>query len=457
MKLGCQAAIAPKARSWALAGFAMFRVFLLGLVAPLAQATELRIATVNNAHMLALQSLAAEFERQNPGVRLKWTVLEESRLRQAVSVDLATGAGQFDVVTLGQIETHLWGQRGWLQPLPEPPSYEAAQLLPPVRQALSVNGRLMAGPFYAESSLTLWRRDLLASAGTSLPERPTWQQVRTAAAAAHDPANGVYGICLRGKPGWGENLALVTTMANTWGGQWFDMDWKPRLDTPAWTAALGFYVELLRTYGPPDAVANGYNENLALFQAGRCAIWVDASVAASTLLAREPALRERLAWSWAPLAEHARGHHWLWVWALAVPRTSTQSAMAQRFVLWASSRQYIEKVAARDGWAAVPPGTRLSTYAEPAYRQANPAAQLELRAILAADPARATVPPSPYLGIQLVAIPQFQAIGTAVARQIAAALTGQRSVEAALTAAQAAAERAMAEAAQSPPKPPRAP
>lgn len=427
-----------------------------GLVAaaqPL-QAAELRIATVDNAHMLALQSLAHEFENENPGVRLKWTVLEEGRLRQAVSVDLATGSGQFDVVTIGQIEARIWGQRGWLQPLPEPPAYEAAQLLPPVRQALSVNGELMAGPFYAESSLTLWRRDLLARAGTSLPERPSWQQVRAAAAAAHDPAKGVHGICLRGKPGWGENVALITTMANTWGGQWFDMDWKPRLDSPAWKAALDFYVELLRAYGPPDAVANGYNENLALFRAGRCAIWVDASVAASTLLAREPALRQHLAWSWAPVAEHARGHHWLWVWALAVPRASQQRALAMRFVLWATSRQYVERVAAREGWAAVPPGTRRSTYAEPAYRRANPAAALELLAIEAADPARATVPPSPYLGIQLVAIPEFQAIGSAVGRQFAAALSGQRSVKEALAAAQAAAERGMEQAARRPAKPP---
>lgn len=415
-----------------------------------AGAQTLRVATVNNAHMLSLQRLAGAFEQANPGVQIAWSVFEEGQLRQEVSVDVATGAGRFDVVTIGLLEAPTWGQRGWLRPLAPDAAYAVDDLLPPIRRALSFDGRLMAAPFYAESSITLYRRDLLRRAGASLPERPSWDDVRQAATKAHDPARGVHGLCLRGKPGWGENMALVGTMVNTWGGQWFDMAWRPVIDSPPWKAAVGAYVDLLRRLGPPGAVANGYNENLALFEAGQCAIWVDATVAAATLVARDAAAAQRIGWAWAPVALTPKGSHWLWSWALAVPRSAQAPALAQRFVLWATSPQFMRLAAEREGWRAVPPGTRLSTYAAPAYQAAHPAAALELQAILSADVQDPTLPRSPYVGIQYVAIPEFQAIGTAVGQQIGEALSGRQTVEQALRRAQAAVERRMAERAQAP-------
>jgi len=409
-------------------------------------AADLVVATVNNAHMLTLQRLAVQFERLHPEIRLRWVTLEEGALRQQVSVDVTQQAGRFDVVTIGVLEAPVWGRKGWLRPVEEDPDYNLEDLLPPIREALSVQQVLMAAPFYGESSMTLYRADLLRKAGVTLPEQPSWEQIRAAAAKLHDPARGVYGVCLRGKPGWGENMTLVSTLVNSWGGQWFDMAWRPRLDTPAWRGAVGFYVDLLQRYGPPGAVMNGYNENLALFEAGKCAIWVDATVAVSTLLARSPALLNQLGWAHAPVAESAKGSRWLWAWALAVPASAQHGREAMLFVKWATSRQYLRLVAAQAGWAAVPPGTRLSTYAEPAFLQTHPAAAIELQAIASARPNDSTVPPSPYVGVQLVAIPGFQAIGTAVGQQISAALTGEISVDIALRNAQAAAQSKMRQA-----------
>lgn len=411
-----------------------------------AWAEDLHVATVNNAHMLTLKRLSATFEKANPDIRLRWVTLEEGRLRQEVSVDVATSAGRFDVVTLGLLEAPVWGQKGWLRPMTVDAAYDVDDLLPPIRQALSVDGQLMAAPFYGESSMTLYRADVLRRAGVTLPVRPTWEQVRHAAAKVHDPANGVYGVCLRGKPGWGENMTLISTLVNSWGGQWFDMKWRPALDTPAWKTAVSFYIDLLRRYGPPSAVANGYNENLALFEAGRCAIWVDASVAASTLLARDPALVSNLGWAHAPVGVSPKGSRWLWSWALAVPKGARRPDAAMRFVRWATSREYLQQVAKQDGWSAVPPGTRLSIYAEPAYRASHPTAAVELQAIQEANPRDATVPPSPYVGVQLASIPEFQAIGTVTGQLISEALMGQMSLDAALARAQSAADQKMRKA-----------
>ncbi|MEK8086980.1 sugar ABC transporter substrate-binding protein [Aquabacterium sp. A3] len=376
---------------------------------------ELVVATVNNDHMLTLQRMTRHFEQQAPGWRVRWVTMDEDRLRQAVTRDAATQSAQFDVVTVGSYEAQAWGDKGWLRALTPSADYRLQDILPRVREALTQGGQLHALPFYGESTMTMVRTDLLQAAGLSLPAQPTWQQVAEAARQLHQPAQGVYGICLRGKPGWGQNMALISIMANTHGGQWFNMRWQPQLQSAAWQQALSLYADLLTRFGPPGAAANGYNENLALFAAGRCAIWVDATVAGNFLNQPDGSqVVGKVAYLQAPVASTPRGARWLWVWALAVPAQSRHPAMAQRFIEWATSVGYAQLVATERGWQAVPGGTRRSTYLQPGYRQANPHADVELTAMDAADQTRPTEPPSPYIGIQWVGIPEFQSIGTAV-------------------------------------------
>lgn len=412
-----------------------------------ANAQELVVATVNNGHMLTLQKLTPQFEQAHPGVRIRWVTMEEDLLRQQVTRDVATKAGRFDILTVGGYEAQVWSRRGWLRPLTPSAGYQVDDLLPPIRQALTHAGRLYAMPFYGESTMTLVRLDLLKQAGIQLPAQPTWEQVAQAARKLHAPLKGQYGICLRGKPGWGQNLSLLTTMVNTHGGQWFDMAWRPQLQTAPWRQALTLYASLLREAGPPGAVANGYNENLALFSAGRCAIWVDATVAGAFV--NRPAESQvvgQVGFLQAPVASTPIGSRWLWTWSLAIPASSRQPAIAQAFIEWATSREYTELVAREVGWHAVPGGTRQSTYAAPPFRRANPHAEVELQAILSADQARPTLPPSPYVGIQWVGIPEFQAIGTAVAQEVARLLAPQPvSVDEVLARAQKLTERKMRE------------
>lgn len=413
-----------------------------------AAAQELVVATVNNGHMLTLQRLTPHFEQAHPGVRIRWVTLEEDQLRQQVTRDVATKAGRFDILTVGGYEAQVWSGRGWLRPLKPSAGYQVDDLLPPIRQALTHQGQLYALPFYGESTMTMVRRDLLKQAGIQLPAQPSWEQVAQAARRLHDPAKGVYGICLRGKPGWGQNLSLLTTLANTHGGQWFDMGWRPQLQSTAWRQALSLYASLLREAGPPGAVANGYNENLALFSAGRCAIWVDATVAGAFVnRPAESQVVDRVAFLQAPVASTPKGARWLWTWSLAIPAGSRQPTAAQAFIEWATSREYSELVARDVGWHAVPGGTRRSTYAAPPFRRANPHAEVELQAILSADQDRPTLPPSPYVGIQWVGIPEFQAIGSAVAQEVARVLAPRPpSVEEVLARAQVIAERKVREA-----------
>jgi sorbitol/mannitol transport system substrate-binding protein len=408
--------------------------------------TELVVATVNNGHMLTMQRLATEFERSHPGVHIRWVTLAEGQLRQQVAADVATHAGRFDVMTIGMLEAPIWGKRGWLLPFRPPAEYDVPDLLAPIREGLSVDGALYAAPFYGESSLTFARADLLKKKGLTLPEQPTWRELAELAEALHDPEHGVSGLCLRGKAGWGENMTLLTTMANGFGGQWFDRAWSPQLTSEPWRKAVSLYVELLRRFGPKGAASNGYNENLALFSAGRCALWVDASVAGAFVDdPQRSKVAGKVAYAQAPYGTTQKGSRWLWSWALAVPKSSRHPEVAQEFIAWATSKEYVALVRELHGLRALPSGARASTYTLPGFLSENPYARYEHAAILAAQPGDPTLPPSPYRGVQFVEIPEFQSIGTVVGELLSALLAGG-DVDDMLARAQRVTERKMREA-----------
>ena len=266
-----------------------------------AVAGELVVATVNNGHMIEMQKLTKNFEQANPGITVKWVTLEEGVLRQRVTTDIATKGGQFDVMTIGMYETPIWGKKGWLQEIKPAAAYDVDDMLPAMRNGLSVDGKLFAAPFYGESSMLMYRKDLADKAGVQLGDKPTWAQVKDLAAKIHNPKEGVYGICLRGKPGWGDNMAFLTTLVNTNGGQWFDMNWKPQLTSPAWKESISFYVDLLKKYGPPGSSANSFNEILALYNAGKCGMWIDATIAASFITdPKQSKVADKVAFAQAP-------------------------------------------------------------------------------------------------------------------------------------------------------------
>ena len=305
-----------------------------------------------------------------------------------------------------------------------------------MRSGLSHNGTLYAAPFYGESSMVMYRTDLMKQAGLEMPKAPSWDFIRKAAAAMTDRENGINGICLRGKAGWGEGGAFITVTANSFGARWFDKDWNAQFDQPEWANALNFFVGLMNESGPAGYATNGFNENLSLFQQGKCGMWIDATVAASFVTDPEDStVADKVAFALAPDTGKGKRANWLWAWALAVPAGSQKVEAAKQFIEWATSKEYIELVASKEGWANVPPGARISLYQNPNYQQV-PFAQMTLESIQAADPQNPTVKPVPYVGIQFVAIPEFAGVATEVSQEFSAVYAGQQSVAEALSKAQ---------------------
>ncbi|KHQ54808.1 MULTISPECIES: ABC transporter substrate-binding protein [Mameliella] len=411
---------------------------LVSVSASALSAEVLTIATVNNGDMIRMQKLTDDFTAKT-GHEVNWVTLEENVLRQRVTTDITTKGGAFDIMTIGMYETPIWAANGWLVPLDDlSADYDADDILPAMRGGLSHDGTLYAAPFYGESSMIMYRTDLFEAAGLEMPEAPTWDFVADAARKITDRENEIYGICLRGKAGWGENMAFLTATANSFGARWFDENWTPQFDSAAWEETLTFYLDLMNDAGPPGASTNGFNENLSLFQQGKCGMWIDATVAASFVTnPNDSTVADKVGFALAPDTGKGKRGNWLWAWALGIPAGTQKEDAAKEFIEWATSKAYIELVAANEGWANVPPGARTSLYQNETYLSEAPFAEMTLKSINSADPLNPTVDPVPYVGVQFVAIPEFAGFATDVGQEFSAALAGQQTAQQALAKAQA--------------------
>jgi sorbitol/mannitol transport system substrate-binding protein len=406
-----------------------------------AGAETVTVAIVSNPQMEDAIKLAPEFEKENPGIRMRFVSLSENEARAKITASVATGGGEFDVVMISNYETPQWAQNGWiedLQPMVNAtPGYDGNDFIPTVRNSLSYNGDMYAVPFYGESSFLMYRTDLFQQAGLTMPANPTWAQVADMAAKLTDRSKGQAGICLRGKPGWGEMMAPFNTVVNTFGGRWYDPQWNAQLTSPQFEQATQFYTDLVRNYGEPGAAQAGFSECGTQFGQGNAAMWYDATSAAGTV--EDPSSSTvvgKVGFAPAPVvATPSSG--WLYTWSLAIPKTSPRKDAAWKFMSWMTSKEYMQRVGTQLGWTSLPPGSRLSTYQIPQYQQAGAAfAPTVLNAIQSANPQQPTVQPVPYQGVQFLRIPEFQDLGTRVSQQLSAAIAGQKTPQQALEQSQ---------------------
>jgi sorbitol/mannitol transport system substrate-binding protein len=416
-----------------------------------ASENEVTIALVSNSQMTDAQKLSSEFEKANPGVKLKFISLSENQARAKITMSTAMGGSQFDVVMISNFETPQWARDGWLLNLSDyaknTPGYDEADFIPSLRDSLSYEGNMYSVPFYGESSFLMYRKDMFEQAGIRVnPDskyQPTWQEVADWARTIKAKQVSDAGICLRGKPGWGEVLAPLDTVINTFGGRWFDDKWNAQLNSPEVKKAVNFYVNTIKDSGELGASSTGFQECANLFGQGQTAMWYDATSAVSVLEDPKtyPDLVGKIGYLPAPIVEKPNSG-WLYTWALGIPKAAKNPDGAWKFISWMTSKDYMKLVGEKLGWARVPPGSRTSTYTElPEYEAISKSyGPLTLQSITNATPNKPTVQPVPYTGVQFVGIPEFQDLGTRVSQQISAAIAGQKSVDAAMEQAQLYAE-----------------
>ncbi len=402
----------------------------------------LNVAIVDNPQMQDIAKLTPELFTKESNIKVNYTVLDEGTLRQVTTRDVAAGGRQFDVVMIGMFEAPQFGTNGSLVDLTErakgDAEYDYDDLIPSVRDGLSADGKLYASPFYAESSFLMYREDVLKKEGVSMPEKPTWAEVAEIARKIDKP--DMAGICLRGKPGWGDLGAALTTVVNTFGATWWTATpdgeiGEAQVDTPEFRKAVQFYVDLVKDAGEKDAANASFNECLSQYRDGKVAMWYDATVAAGLLEANDSPVKGKNGYAQAPV-EETEASGWLWSWALAIPQTTENQDRAWEYISWATGPEYIKQAGERidGGWAAIPPGTRQSTYEMPEYKKAAKAfAEPTLQAMEAApidNPGTSERPGLP--GVQYVGVPEFQDVGNRCTEEFSAVIAGRTQLDAAI-------------------------
>ncbi|HTE63332.1 MAG TPA: sugar ABC transporter substrate-binding protein [Solirubrobacteraceae bacterium] len=402
----------------------------------------INVAIVDNPQMKDIAALTPSLFTAKTGIKVNYTVLDEGTLREVTTRDVAAGGQQFDVAMIGMYEAPQFGSSGTLVDLTPLASGDAAynldDVIPSVRNGLSADGKLYAAPFYAESSFLMYRKDILKAAGLTMPAKPTWAEVADIARKVNKP--DMAGICLRGKPGWGDLGAALTTVLNTFGATWWSatpdgsVD-KAQVDQPEFKQALEFYVNLIKDAGEKDAANASFNECLSQYKDDKVAMWYDATVAAGLLEADDSPVKGKNGYAAAPV-DKTSASGWLWSWALAIPKTTSKQDLAWKYLAFATGPEYIKAAGSKipGGWAAIPPGTRESTYTIPEYKKAAAAfAGPTLDAMSAApidNPGTTKRPGLP--GVQYVGIPEFQDVGNQCTQQFSAVIAGRTSVDAAL-------------------------
>jgi sorbitol/mannitol transport system substrate-binding protein len=408
-------------------------------------ANSINVLMVNNPQMIDLQRLTeANFTRQT-GISVNFTVLPENDVRDKISQEFSSQAGQYDVASLSNFEIPIYAKSKWIAPLDDHVKADSAfnqgDILPSMTQSLTADdGKLYGEPFYGESSFLMYRKDVLDAQGITMPAKPTWRDVARIATQVDGKQPGMAGICLRGQPGWGQVFAPLTTVVNTFGGTWFEKDWTPKVNAPEFTAATKFYVDLVRNYGEVGAPQAGFTECLNNLVQGNAAMWYDATSAAGSLEADDSPVKGKMAYVAAPV-ERTKSSGWLYAWSWSIQQASQKKDNAWKFISWASSKEYEELVGDKVGWSSVPAGKRSSTYENQDYlKVASAFAEPTRDAIASADPRNPGVQPRPAIGIQFVDIPEFTDLGTQVSQYVSSAIAGQMSVDEALDRGQRLAE-----------------
>jgi sorbitol/mannitol transport system substrate-binding protein len=413
--------------------------------------TTITVAAVANPQIDDLQALLPEFEDAHPGVKVKISILPETQLKDRVTQDIAAKGGQYDVVMLGPDQTQVWAQNKWLEDLSpyvnDDKDYDVDDIIPSVLQSLSIDDSPYALPFYAEGAFIMYRADLFEAAGLTMPEQPTWQDIRNFAAELHDPANDMAGICLRGAPTSSGNAMTLNTMIDTFGGQWYDMDWKSTLTDPAVVEATEFYIDVQQNYGIPGAANAGFTECLNAYSQGNAAMWYDATVAASILETPSTSSVVGKNGYALPPVEKTDSGSWFWAWSFAMPATSKNKDAAADFMKWATSKEYIELVGTELSWTQVPPGSRTSTYDIPEYMESvDGFGEETLAAVSSLNIINPGVNPRPYVGGGWLALPEGQDIATKFGQEISAAIAGTKTVKEALSDASVMADQSAKDA-----------
>lgn len=300
--------------------------------------TTLNVSLPHHTWTTAIEEHIPEFEEEF-GLTVNLTTFGEDQLSDQYNVKLNTGSSDFDVMMYRPLqEGKLFVQNGWLSNLDEgidgAGDWDWSDFQEgPAAAVTGDDGSVYGIPLVTEREVLYYNTEILSAAGLEVPT--TLEELEATAAAAHDPANGVYGFVARG-----QRAAAVTQFSSflySFGGD-FDSDGQATLDTPEARAAYEFYSGLLREYGPPGTTDMSWAQALPVFAQGQAAFYTDADSLYANF--EDPATSnviDKVGFALFPAGDAGSRPYNIPSWALGINEFSTNKDNAWTFVQWATS------------------------------------------------------------------------------------------------------------------------
>jgi len=314
----------------------LFVSFALVLVLGLsAQAKEIRVLLANHPYGDMLKAAIPEFE-QATGIKVNLEQLQESQLTTKLTTEFATGSSSVDVfMTRPLQEAKMFYKNGWYLPLT---SYDFSDFPKNALSVVTFGTKTYVVPIVTEWQVLYYRKDLLQKASLKVPT--TFAELEAAAKKLNNA--DVAGIASRGK-----GAAAVTQVSSyiyNYGGNFLEKG-KAVFDSPAAIAAFRYYGKLLGTYGPAGVTAMSWDNIMPLFQAGKIAMWTDASVFYGQIVdpAKSQVPQENVGIANLPAGPKDSSPFIVVSWGVAIAKKTKNPDLAQQFLAWATSKDMAKK------------------------------------------------------------------------------------------------------------------
>ncbi len=318
-----------------------------------AQAKEIRVLVANHPYGDLLKAAIPEYEKAT-GVKVNVESLQESQLTTKLTTEFATNSSSVDVfMTRPLQEGKMFYKNGWYEPLT---SYDFSDYPDSAMGVARFGNKPYLVPLVTEWQVLYYRKDLFKKAGLSVPK--TFTELE-AAAKALDSAD-VAGFASRGK-----GAAAVTQISSflyNYGGAFLDKG-VAVFDSKEALEATRFYGKLLALYGPTGVTSMSWENIMPLFQAGKVAMWTDASVFFGQIVdpAKSQVTAADVGIANMPAGPKTNNPFFVVSWGMAVARQSKNKVQAMDFIKWATSADLAKKAL-----VASIPMSRDSAWADPA-------------------------------------------------------------------------------------------
>ena len=412
-----------------------------------AEGQTVRAAVIPASYFDNLIALAPEFEALT-GIKVVFDKVPPGQIRQKAVLDLSSKTGNISTHAGDPMYLPLYAANKWTDPLEnylnDPKLTDKAwfkydDIFEAWRKADMVDGKTYGIPYDGEMTIQTYRKDLYDAKGLKPAE--TLDQIVSNAKALHDPDKRMWGFCLRGMPGAGQNMYIYPSLLGAFGGKWFDAGGKIKVNSPEAVAALEWYVTQNNAFAPKAAQNWNWPDIADAFAQGTIASFIDGHSAATVIANPERSkVMGKIGFARWPKGPSGRRVSSIWNWAMpinsALPEKARQATWL--FIQWAAS----EETQARTSFKFKGPGkrygvNRLSMWKTGPYSKTiGDAGSNFLEASLDSLAQDTDVEWRPRVA-------QWPAIGETMAKIVQSALVGQVKSQQALDDAQIQVERIM--------------